>query len=321
MRRLTAVFAATAVACTLPAPTPAEAATGDPVAAVRRLLSARLTAKVAEMGDVQLGSRSRLINHTANTFQYDFDRAGSIQLGRTGVLASDLSRRLRFKRDDSAALVKKDAAEGDAVARSLLIQTRPHRSVSVNGRLYTTGSLYAPALPKGKTWALRGGIPNGGAFTDQVVNVFEPQTLKTLLSDTYFKKRSGFKDSNGRIHENTMLYKGKITFADLYAVSPTFRALLGQKPDATLAPALVWWWLWTDKDGTPMMVDSIWDTWVKGGADRPHARGAARTEYLAWRPRVTIKPPSSSLVAKVEGPAGGLPEIDDVGEALRDRRG
>ncbi|MGW5259779.1 hypothetical protein ACWEQG_02310 [Microbispora sp. NPDC004025] len=306
--------------CALPAPASAAAAAGDPVAAVRRLLSAQLTVKVVEWGDVQLGSRSRVINNTANTFQYDFKRAGSIQLGRNGVVASDLSRRLRFERDDSAALVKKDAADGDPVARSLLIQTRPHRSVSVNGKLYTTGPLYGPALPKGKTWALRGAIPNGGAFTDQAVDVFEPQTLKKLLSDIYFKKRSGFKDSTGRIHENTMLYKGKITFADLYAVSPAFRALLGQKPDATLAPALVWWWLWTDKNGTPMMVDSIWDTWIKGGAGRPHARGAARTEYLAWRPHVTVKPPRSSLVAKIEGPAGGLPEIDDVGEAIRDRR-
>ncbi|GAB3161349.1 hypothetical protein [Microbispora hainanensis] len=291
------------------------------MAAVRRLLSAQSSVKVAEWGEVQLGSRSRLINHTANTFKYDYKRTGSIQLGRTGVVASDLSRRLRFERDDSAALVKKDAADGDPVARSLLIQTRPHRSVSVNGRLYTTGPLYAPALPKGKTWALRGAIPNGGAFTDQVVNIFEPRTLKKLLSDTYSIKRSGFKDITGRIHENMMLYRGKITFADLYAVSPTFRTLLGQKPDATLAPALVWWWLWTDKNGTPMMVDSSWDTWVKGGTGRPYAGGSARTEYLAWRPRVTIKAPRSSLVAKVAGPANGLPEIDDAGEAIRDRRG
>ncbi|MBE3010021.1 hypothetical protein IL992_12580 [Microbispora sp. NEAU-D428] len=237
------------------------------------------------------------------------------------VVASDLSRRLRFERDDSAALVKEDAANGDPVAKSLLIQTRQHRSVSVNGKLYTTGSLYAPALPKGKTWALRGTIPNGGAFTDQVVNVFEPQTLKTLLSDTYSKKIDpGFRDSTGRIQKNKRLYRGKITFADLYAVSPTFRALLGQKPDATLAPALVWWFLWVDKDGTPLKVESIWDTWVKGGAGRPNARGAARTEYLAWRPRVTIKPPTSSLVAKVVGPANGLPEFDDVREAIRDLR-
>ncbi|WP_433498518.1 hypothetical protein ACQP1K_27145 [Sphaerimonospora sp. CA-214678] len=310
------------LACALLAPTPANAAIGDPVAAVRRLLAAQLTAKVTEVGNVSLSSRMRVVNHTAKSFQYTFKRAGSIQLGRKGVVASDLSRRLHFERRDSADILKDDAANGDPVAKSLLAQTRPHRSVSVNGRLYTTGSLYAPALPEGKTWALRGAVASGGAFTDQVVNIFEPKTLKTLLSDTYFKKLiPGHRDSAGREHKNVMLYKGKITFADLYAVSPTFQALAGQQPDATLAPAFVWWWLWTDKNGKPLRFASTWDTWVSGKVHQPpRARGSAMTDYLTWRPRITIKMPKSSLVARVKGPANSLPEFDDAMEAIRDRR-
>src|SRR5690348_12754061 len=138
MRRSTALFGVAALACALLAPTAAEAATGDPVAAVRRLLAAQLTAKVAEEGHVSLGSRTRVVNHTGMSFQYTFKRTGAIQLGRKGVVASDLGRRLRFERRDSVDILKDDAANGDPVAKSLLVQTRPHRSVGVNGRLYTT---------------------------------------------------------------------------------------------------------------------------------------------------------------------------------------
>lgn len=322
MRRSTAVLAVAPLSCALLAPTAAEAAVGDPVRQVRRLLSAQLTAKVVEAGGVQLGSRTRSVNRMAQSFRYTFKRAGSIQLGRKGVVASDLDRRIRFEREDSAALLKQDVANGDPTAKSLRIQTRVHRSVGVNGKLYTTGPLYQPALPAGKTWALRGAVANGGAFTDQVINIFEPRTLKTLLSDTYAKKfikGAGYRDSTGREHKNVMLYKGKITFADLYALSPTFRAIAGQKPEAALAPAFVWWWLWTDKDGMPTRFQSIWDTWVTGKPIQPpRAEGSALTEFLSWR-RGTIRPPKSSLVARVEGPANDLPEFDDAMEAIRER--
>ncbi len=243
------------------------AAAADPVAAVKRLMAQGRTAKVIEWGTVMLGGRGRTVNNMASLFDYHFERKGWLELGKGGVVASNLTRRVMFKRPGTLAIAKEDAAGGDLQAKSLLAQTSIHRSASVRGRLYTAGKLYAPALPKGKTWAYRGKTVSGGAFTDQIINIFEPRTLQRLLSDTYEKKfvaGPAFNDPTGRVHKDAYLYRGKLTFSDLYAVSPTFQALAQTKPDESYGPALVWWDLWTDRAGTPLRFSIMWDTYLSG---------------------------------------------------------
>jgi hypothetical protein len=311
MRR-SLVFAA--LACALLTPTAAKAESVDPVAAVKRLMAGQFTAKVTEMGNSSPGSLSRVVNNTAKWFQYDIKRAGTIQLGRTGVVASDLTRRVIFTRDDSTVILKDLVSKGDPVGRSLHIQRGTHRSVAANGKLYTTGPLYT----KGHGWALRGPVHNGGAFSDQIINVFEPKTLQRLLSDTDSKKRWAGRLGGLPGHKYVMVYGGTLTFADLYAVSPTFRATIGPELDAIIAKATVTWWLTTDMDGRPLKVSSMWDTWIAGQPIQPkRVEGSATTDFLSWRSGVTVKAPQKFI--KVDGPAGGLPEFDDPMEVIRER--
>jgi hypothetical protein len=65
-------------------------------------------------------------------------------------------------------------------------------------------------------------------------------------------------------HKYVMVCGGTLIFADLYAVSPTFRAAIGSKLDALLAKATVTWWLTTGMDGRSLKFSSIWDTWIAG---------------------------------------------------------
>lgn len=306
------IFAA--LACALLTPTAAKAESVDPVAAVKRLMADQFTAKVTEVGNISPGSLSRVVNNTAKWFQYDIKRAGSIQLGRKGVVASDLTRRVIFTRDDSTVILKDLVSKGDPVGRSLNVQRRTHRSVAANGKLYTTGPLYT----KGHGWALRGPVYSGGAFSDQIINVFEPKTLQRLLSDTDSKKRWPGRLDGAPGHKYVMVYGGTLTFADLYAVSPTFRATIGSELDAILAKATVTWWLTTGMDGRPLKISSMWDTWIAGQPIQPkRVEGSATTEFLSWRSGVTIKAPQKFI--KVDGPAGGLPEFDDPMEIIRER--
>ncbi|WP_155362074.1 hypothetical protein [Acrocarpospora macrocephala] len=323
VKPLTAGVGVAVIACVVLVPSPAEAAP-NPVAAVKRLMAQGRTAKVIEWGTVMLGGRGRTVNNMASLLDYHFERKGWLKLGKSGVAASNLTRRVMFKRPGTLAIAKQDAAGGDLQAKSLLAQTGIHRSAAVNGRLYTAGKLYAPALPKGKTWAYRGKTFSGGAFTDQIINIFEPKTLQRLLSDTYQKKFVAgpvFNDPTGRVHKDVYIYRGKLTFSDLYAVSPTFQALAQTEPDESYGPALVWWDLLTDKSGTPLRFSIMWDTYYQGYySSRERAEGSTITDFIGWRSNLPIKPPHSSTVAAVSGPAGGLPEFDDVAEVIRGRR-
>lgn len=303
-----------ALACALLAPTAVEAESVDPVAAVKRLMAGQFTAKVTEVGEINPGSLSRLVNNTSKSFKYDIKRAGSIQLGRKGVVASDLTRRVIFRRDDSTVILKDLASKGDPVGRSLHVQRRTHRSVAANGKLYTTGPLYT----KGHGWALRGPVHSGGAFSDQIINVFEPKTLQRLLADTDSKKRWSGRMGGAPGHKYVMVYGGTLTFADLYAVSPTFRTTIGPELDALLAKATVTWWLTTGMDGRPLAFSSLWDTFITGLPNQPRrVEGSAATEFLSWHSGVTIKAPRK--FTKVDGPAGGLPEFDDPMEVIGER--
>lgn len=310
--RSSLVFAA--LACALLAPTAVKAESVDPVAAVKRLMAGQFTAKVTEVGNISPGSLSRVVNNTAKWFQYDVKRAGSIQLDSKGVVASDLTRRVIFTREDSTVILKDLVSKGDPVGRSLHVQRRTHRSVAANGKLYTTGPLYT----KGHGWALRGPVHGGGAFNDQIINVFEPTTLQRLLADTDSKKRWPGRMGGAPGHKYVMVYGGTLTFADLYAASPTFQATIGPELDAILAKATVTWWLTTGMDGRPLKISSMWDTWIAGRPIQPkRVEGSATTEFLSWRSGVTIKAPQK--FTKVDGPAGGLPEFDDPMEVIRER--
>ncbi|WP_062437052.1 hypothetical protein [Herbidospora daliensis] len=305
-------------------PLPAQAAAPNPVVAVKRLLAQKRTAKVVEWGTVMLGGRGRKINSMMHLFDYHFERKGWLQLGPAGVVGSHLTRKVMFKRDGTLAIAKEDAAGGDLQAKSLLAQTSLHRSVAANGRHYSAGRLYSPGLPKGRPWAYRGKAVSGGAFSDQIVNIFEPTTLQRLLSDTYEKKYiSGpvFIDPLGRSQTNLYSWRGKLTFADLYAVSPTFRALAQAKPDESYGPALVWWDLLTDRAGVPVRFNIMWDTAYQGYYSlKERAEGSTITDFVGWRSGLPVKPPHSTTVAALPAPAAGLPEFDDVMEVIRGRR-
>ncbi|MET8003935.1 hypothetical protein [Nonomuraea glycinis] len=88
--------------------------------------------------------------------------------------------------------------------------------------------------------------------------------------------------------------------------------------DALLAKATVTWWLTTGMDGRPLKISSIWDTFITGRPAQPRrVEGSATTEVLSWRSGLVVKRPRT--FTKVDGPAGGLPEFDDLMEIIRER--
>ncbi|MEU4541205.1 hypothetical protein AB0G15_40870 [Streptosporangium sp. NPDC023825] len=69
-------------------------------------MAGQFTATVTEVGNISPGSLSRVVNNTAEWFQCDIKRVGSLQFGRKWAVASDLTKRVIFTRDDSTVILK-----------------------------------------------------------------------------------------------------------------------------------------------------------------------------------------------------------------------
>ncbi|GAA2390917.1 hypothetical protein GCM10010404_55100 [Nonomuraea africana] len=116
---------------------------------------------------------------------------GVLEFGKSGVVSSDLTRRSKgidVKPDDELA--------------SLF---SPTRYISVKGQTYAKGGIYAQDLPEGKKWVRLPGTPEASMSGSQVINVFDPSVLKTILK--------GAKSVRGGVH------KGAITLSDLSKAS------------------------------------------------------------------------------------------------------
>ncbi|GAA3091419.1 hypothetical protein [Streptosporangium carneum] len=318
MRRLPALLSAVLIgpAATLTVPAAAEAAVPDVVRAVQNQLAKGASVKFTQYGQVYFGSRNKYDNHQARVFRFQLTKNGTLLLGRRGVVATGITRRVEFH-PHLLPLAKEHAAEGDLVSQSLIAQTQPHRWVNKNGQFYSTGRLWTAGLPKGKTWAGRGRQSAGAtAFSDQIINIFEIPTLKALLADVD-KRKYNVPNPAGKTPDLKVIgfYNGTITFAELYELSPTFREVAGKRPDPSYANLVLEWNIFFDRRGLPFKVASSWSTQEK---KKPHSEGGAAIDIQSWGAATTITGPRPAQAAVVHAPVDGLPECDDMVEFIRE---
>lgn len=317
MRRLSAFLSAVLIgpAATLAVPAAAEAAVPDVVSAVRNQLAKGASVTFTQYGHIEINNRNKYDNHTARVFRYHPMQEGTLVLGRRGVVAASIKRRVDFDRD-LLPLAKEHAEEGDPVSRSLIAQTQPHRWINTKGRFYSTGRLWTADLPEGKTWARRGDRSAGStAFGDQIINFFEIATLKALIADAD-EKKFNLPNPAGKTpdRKRTGFYRGTLTFAELYDLSATFRQVAGKRPDASYANTVVGWSIVFDAKGLPFKFGSGFSTQEK---EKYYTQGGATTDIVSWGPARTLAAPSARQVGAVRAPVDGLPEFDDLVELAK----
>ncbi|GAA3136204.1 hypothetical protein GCM10010466_28740 [Planomonospora alba] len=210
-------------------------------------------------------------------------RKGVLQFDGSGVVASDHTDKVRIKSSDLEELVvagQNSYHEGDkAFAKALDGMTKPERTIRVKDVSYVSGGMFGAFLPQGKTWVrypvpINGVLDSLGGLQPQLVNAAEPGTLKALLAHAV--KRPGG-------------YSGKITFGELYKVSPWFRASMPLKPTGAQAELAVDWRLSVGSDGLPTRLTSSYSV-AKGSSI------AMETTYTGWGAKVSVKAPPADEV-------------------------
>ncbi|WP_157548736.1 hypothetical protein [Nonomuraea candida] len=295
------------VALTLVTAAPATlhaAAEPDPMAGLRALLARGAGATTEFHGQVSTDlSKEVVLSNGRRTFigsGMGLRGTGRVKLGRAGVIASEHVRQLSVSNKE----LMEEAAPDDPYFAGVLRTVGTLRTVSVGGRQYQLA-------PGSKTW-VRTGRASGAAaaYGDQLVNVLEPATLRTLLSLKSRKSVGPWTTDRTtgrrqRIHTLT----GTITLKELHRVSPSFREAAGT---AAVGTAEVTWTYMYDDRGWPYRVG--WRFYahprpaVPGlGHDRI-LRGHLATQYRGWDKPMTITAPRAR-------PGRGLP-VDDLADVL-----
>lgn len=263
MKRVIAGIAAATVT-TFVATAPAQAASGDPVKALK---SQFIAGKGVKFTDV-----TTVVEFAGNTTF--LKRTGSFQFGKTGIVASDVTTKVTT--DDTSW-----------VPKSLLwMVTDSDRTIRIGTDSYYFGGLWEP--PKGKTWLKH---PNGmtagwSGWCSQLVNVAEPATLKALITKG---KRTG------------RTYSGAISFGALEKVSPWLRNANVIKISKEAKAAVLRFTLTLGTNGLPQRLVTVYPQRTHGGtvAGREDRRLSVETHYTGWGSRVSIKAPAASEVGNM----------------------
>ncbi|MFC4531351.1 hypothetical protein [Sphaerisporangium dianthi] len=292
MTRWTTLVAATALAATLITPPVAAQAAADPVTSLKGQISAHEAVRVVEDSGLR----------HAKWGGWTAIRRGVLRLGGSGVAAADLTRTYKVSR-----LMGDHLDDGPWDADKVNAEIGANRSISANGMLYRSGPLYQPVLPDGRTWALAGRSGASAAYGDQIVNVFEPGTLKALLSTAAGKKASKY-----GIRKKATEYTGVITFRQLSAVSPTFRSLIGKRSLTPVAGTKITWHLRINDLGQALTLGTSWP--IAGGYE-----AGVFSQYpgrgLPRRLKQNIPAPRAALVATPSTLTGPLPRPSSLLDA------
>jgi hypothetical protein len=262
VKRVIAGIAAAMVTMSVAA-TPVQAATADPVKALK---SRFVAGKGVKFTDV-----TTLVEFTGNTTF--LKRTGSFQFGRAGIVASDTSAR-------------RTVDEAEMPINMVWRLTRPERTIRIGTTSYYSGGPWAP--PKGKTWIKH---PHGmsagfSGWYGQLVNVAEPATLKALITQG---KRTG------------RTYSGAISFGALEKVSPWLQNADVIKMPKEYKAAVLRFTLTLGTNGLPQRLVTVYPQKTHGGTEpgKEERRVSVETRYTGWGSRVTIKAPPASEVAVV----------------------
>ncbi|MDR8408674.1 hypothetical protein MTP10_07975 [Nonomuraea sp. 3-1Str] len=274
---------ALASAATLIAAAPAQAAPVNPVAAVQKQFVAGKGVKFVEQVKIASGG----------VRQISLRRAGTLQFGASGVVASDLTGQFNIKREDAEKFAKELGA--DELGLDLVTAlTMPERIVTKGRYTYLTGGLWSAVFNAGKSWIRVPGTQPIGmtAMYGQPLNILaEPATLKTLL-----KGAKATKDG----------YTGKVAAKDLRKTSPGFAATLGLA-SAKSVKGSIGWKLTVDAKGLPVRLVSVIPAEALGAVDAKGATVSVETTFSDWGTPVTVTAPPELEVAKTLDEAIQIP--------------
>lgn len=275
MRRLIAVLAAALIAPALAAASTAsaQAAPIDPASAVKKQLRPKHGVRISEISKLTENKK----------FFLSIQSDGVFQLGPSGIVASNTTMRLKLGKDFVEAL--KDSEISDDAINTL---QKPVRIISVKGKGYVSGGLFSDVATEGKPW-LRFSAFNDPDRSNQRINIFEPRTLRGLLASATRKAPGG--TVNGA---KTTLYRGTITYGELYKFSPSFRFQFERRPKGKEAKQTISWRLWIDRRGLPHRLLTL-DSTIE--ADGSLLRSYTDTRYSGWGKRVVLKAPPKSRIA------------------------
>ncbi|MER6825944.1 hypothetical protein ABT352_08140 [Streptosporangium sp. NPDC000563] len=248
----------------------AHAQAADPVSALKKQFKSGLGVTYVDTTKVRASYGS------AVTAQ----RKGVFQFGASGINASDQTTKLRFKASDIAA-ISEELSEEDAKVLAGL--TSPERVIRVKNTSYISGGIFGQFLPDDKTWLKTpSGILGNNGRLSQLVNPAEPATLKALLARATVKRPTA--------------YSGKITFGELYKVSPWFRAGIFIPPTAKQSKTVVQWKLVL---GSDLLARKLTTSYSAGALGAPGGTTlSVETRYTGWGSKVTVKAPPADQVAQ-----------------------
>ncbi|MGW0478462.1 hypothetical protein [Nonomuraea sp. NPDC003214] len=157
MKRIIAGLAVAAMS-TLVTAAPAQAAPVNPVKALQKQLKPGHGVRVSETNRTFTDGKESRSGKTT----------GVLEFGKSGVVASDLTTRVKIPKGASAEMAE------------MLRGISNSRAISVGGDTYMQGGLFSEELPEGKKWVRYEGVQTAG--TEQVIDVFDAKLLKALVA-------------------------------------------------------------------------------------------------------------------------------------------
>ncbi|GLX04109.1 hypothetical protein Misp03_10360 [Microbispora sp. NBRC 16548] len=279
----TAALVAPAVAAPAQAQTStqAQAPAADPVAALRKQFVSGHGVRFVSTGTMSLAGITA-VKFTSN---------GGLAFGRSGVVASDSTQKMKY-----SDLLKEENED-------LKDAEKPLHAIVIGSTGYLSGGVYASLLPEGKTWLrLPGQRPGSSSSLGEFVNPADWRSLKTVLATTKAKGPGG--SVNGA---KTTLYRGTITLSQLMKVSPGIKDSfggLGSNP----AKTVVSWKLWIGSDQLVRRASATADLTMKVEDDSLTFTLSDVTTFAGWGGKVTVKAPPKSKVANLTDLDGDVPD-------------
>ncbi|SEG99576.1 hypothetical protein SAMN05444920_113172 [Nonomuraea solani] len=275
-RILTGVALATTAALMTATPALA-AAPKDPVVAVKKQYVAGKGVKFTE--------RTTIIDGV--TRQIFVRRTGTLQFGKSGIAASDITGKFNINLSDLGELPEGETGD------MLKAMATKERTVRVGTTSYLSGGIWASMLPEGETWFKAAKGPTGGltGTFGQPLNLAEAATLKTLLKGA---KASGSS------------YAGKTKVGDVWKASPWLRASLLGKPSAKALKSSFSWKITVNAAGLPTRLVTTFPGSVLGG----DGSISVDTRYSGWGGAVSIKAPTDEVADKFENGEDDLSNLN-----------
>ncbi|MEV0202647.1 hypothetical protein [Nonomuraea sp. NPDC050691] len=247
----------------------AQAKPVDPVGALKKQFVAGQGVKLTESSRTWVSGKAYI----------GANRQGLLEFATKGIIAAETTRTPVFTPSVRKELDKAAAADPETAT---LVETLTQRTymLSKDKTLYVNGGLFSTMLPEHKLWVGMPGRPTSGAYGDQLINVFEPGTLKYLLSSAKSVKGAQ--------------YRGTMTFAQLYKLSPTFRTEVGIRPTGSGGRTVISWRITLD---ARKLVKRVAIDWSMKVTKKVTIKGQTETRYSDYGTAVAITAPPANQVA------------------------